>query len=251
MLAGTDDGLFARGPGASAWTRVPVHLDGAEARPRVRELLAPARDRIIAVTRSTILVSADRGRAWTRTVLGRTDEILTVAVSPVDPGLVIAATRTAIHRSTNGGVTWAQVSRDLDGVAAHALVFMPGDDRAVLATTSGGLFRSRDQGGSWQRVNGGAPHSDLTGIAVHLDGHTLYVSDFTRGGVLRSTDGGRTMESHAGAGPGFGAGVGHRPGSRRSGPGPRGFRGRGAASAPWRRSPFGGPPSRRPPGFCQ
>jgi photosystem II stability/assembly factor-like uncharacterized protein len=39
-------------------------------------------------------------------------------------------------------------------------------------------------------VNGGVPHSDLTGIAISPDGGNLYVSDFTWGGIFRSTDGG-------------------------------------------------------------
>src|SRR5439155_5647142 len=58
--------------------------------------------------------------------------------------------------------------------------------------TSGGLFRSNDQGTTWQRLSGGIPHSDLTGLAVHPDGRTLYASDFTRGGIFRSADSGAT-----------------------------------------------------------
>ena len=44
----------------------------------------------------------------------------------------------------------------------------------------------------WSRVNGGIPHSDLTGIAVHPDGRTIYASDFTWGGIYRSVNGGST-----------------------------------------------------------
>jgi hypothetical protein len=39
-------------------------------------------------------------------------------------------------------------------------------------------------------VNGGIPHSQLTGLATSPDGHTVYVSDFTWGGIFRSVDGG-------------------------------------------------------------
>jgi len=39
-------------------------------------------------------------------------------------------------------------------------------------------------------MNGGVPHSDLTGIALSPEGRTIYVSDFTWGGIFRSTDGG-------------------------------------------------------------
>jgi photosystem II stability/assembly factor-like uncharacterized protein len=36
------------------------------------------------------------------------------------------------------------------------------------------------------------PHSDLTGLAVHPDGRTVYVSDFKWGGVYRTEDRGQT-----------------------------------------------------------
>ena len=76
----------------------------------------------------------------------------------------------------------------------HALAFLPSDDRVLFVTTSGGLFRSGDQGATWRRVNGGIPHSDLAGIAVHPDGLTIYASDFTWGGIFRSVDGGSTWD---------------------------------------------------------
>lgn len=71
-------------------------------------------------------------------------------------------------------------------------------DGTILAGTSTGVihsanvFRSDDHGATWRRLNGGVPHSDLTGIAIHPDGRTIYTSDFTRGGVFRSVDEGRT-----------------------------------------------------------
>ena len=45
----------------------------------------------------------------------------------------------------------------------------------LLATTGGGLFRSEDQGSTWARVTGGVPYSDITGLAIHPDGRTIYV----------------------------------------------------------------------------
>ena len=65
ILAGTDDGIFTRGPQATSWTRLPTLLDGREAHPRVTELLALPRGQLLAATLRGVLVSPDAGRTWT------------------------------------------------------------------------------------------------------------------------------------------------------------------------------------------
>jgi photosystem II stability/assembly factor-like uncharacterized protein len=94
----------------------------------------------------------------------------------------------------DGGGTWMRVSPGLPGVTPHELTVMPSDDRVLLATTTGGLFRSDDQGTTWRRVSGGIPRTNLSGIAVHPNGRTIYVSDFNWGGIFRSVNGGSTWE---------------------------------------------------------
>ena len=191
ILAGTDEGLFARAPEATRWTPVPTRLDGAEVHPRVTELLSLSSGRLLAATPSGVIRSPDGGRTWTKAILGSTDEASVLAVSGDDSDLVVAATPTGFFRSSDGGESWKQVSLAM-GVTLHALTFDPSDDRVLFATTSGGLFRSGSRGATWRRVNGGIPHCDLTGIAVNPDGRTIYVSDFTWGGIFRSIDGGST-----------------------------------------------------------
>ena len=190
ILAGTDDGIFTWAPKAADWSRLPTHLNGREAHPRVSGLLAVPPHRLLAATSSGVIRSPDGGRTWTKPILGSADVVSDFAVSPGDLDRVVAVTRSGIFRSGDGGETWRRISPGLGDVTPHALAFMPSDDRVLFATTSGGLFRSGDQGATWSRVNGGIPHSDLTGIAVHHDGRTIYASDFTWGGIYRSIDGG-------------------------------------------------------------
>jgi photosystem II stability/assembly factor-like uncharacterized protein len=52
-----------------------------------------------------------------------------------------------------------------------------------------GLLRSADAGASWSRHGGGLPLSDITGLAFAAEG-TVFASDFGRGGVYKSADGG-------------------------------------------------------------
>jgi len=157
-------------------------------------LLALPPGRLLAATSKGVIESPDEGWTWTQPKLGRADEVLGLAVSPDDLDLVVAATPSGFFRSKDRGDTWMLVSPRLPGVTPHALTVMPSDDRVLFATTTGGLFRSDDQGFTWRRVTGGVPRSDLTGIAVHPDGRTIYVSDFNWGGIYRSVDGGRAWE---------------------------------------------------------
>ena len=194
ILAGTDDGIFARAPRAKSWTRLSTHLDGREVNPRVTALIARRSGRLLAATSKGVLRSLDGGSTWIQPAFGVADEVSVLAASPDDPDLVLAVTRSGLFRSNDGGGTWRLASLGLKNVTPHALAFMPSDDRMVFATTSKGLFRSADQGATWRRMNGGIPHSDLTGIAVHPDGRTVYASDFNWGGIFRSADAGLTWE---------------------------------------------------------
>ena len=192
IVAGTDDGIFARAPEAKVWSRLRTRIDGREVHPRVNELLVLPPRRLLAATSNGLIRSLDGGRTWTQPTLGSVTEVSDLALSPTDLDLVVVATRSGIFRSTDGGESWRRVSSELGDLTPHALAFMPSDDHVLFATTSGGLFRSGDQGASWHRVNGGIPRSDLTGIAVSPDGRTMYVSDFNWGGIFRSVNGGST-----------------------------------------------------------
>jgi photosystem II stability/assembly factor-like uncharacterized protein len=194
IVAGTDDGIFAWAATAKTWRRVPVYLEEGELRSRVTELLTLSRDRLLAATSKGVIQSRDGGQTWTRPMLGRAGEISDLALCPDDSNLVMVATRSGFFRSEDGGSTWRQVSSELSDVVPHALAFMPSSDRVLFVTTTGGLFRSADQGTTWSRVTGGIPRSDLTGIAIHPDGRTMYASDFTWGGIFRSADGGSKWE---------------------------------------------------------
>jgi photosystem II stability/assembly factor-like uncharacterized protein len=193
-LAGTDDGVFVSDPDTGAWTRLATVIDRVDVHPRVKDLLALPPRTLVTATSKGLLRSGDGGRTWTRPALGLTDEVTALAVSPNDIDVIVAATALGFFRSADGGLTWRQVSGGFGDFQAHAVSFMPGNDQVLLATTGGGLFRSEDQGSTWRRVTGGVPYSDITGLAIHPDGRTIYASDFTWGGIFRSLDGGKSWE---------------------------------------------------------
>ena len=194
VLAGTDDGLFLSAGPTGAWERLTTIVDGVDAHPRVADVVAINTRTVIAATSKGLLRTADGGRTWRRTALGLAEQISSLAVSPSESSLIVAATPLGIFRSADAGDTWAQVSSGFGDITAHAIAFVPSSDKVLFAATGKGLFRSDDQGVTWARSNGGIPWTDITGLAVHPDGRTVYASDFTWGGIFRSVDGGATWE---------------------------------------------------------
>jgi photosystem II stability/assembly factor-like uncharacterized protein len=192
VLAGTDDGVFVAEAGR--WRRLPMVVDRVDLHPRVHDLVALSDQRVLVASSKGLLRTADGGRTWQRPLVGPTDKVNALALSPGDLNVVVAAAPLGFFRSGDGGATWVQVSAGLGDVEAHTVAFLPSDERVLFATTTRGLFRSPDQGSTWIRVTGGIPFTDITGLALHPDGRTMYASDFTWGGIYRTVDAGRTWE---------------------------------------------------------
>lgn len=190
VLVGTDDGLYLFTAPAGCWRRLPTVLGGLDLHPRVTEVAVLQESTFLAATAQGLLRSANRGASWTQPTLGP-GAAVGVAAAPARPGLALAATALGIYRSEDFGLRWTQVSSGLPA-EPRTLAFLPGDERVVFAATPVGLLRSHDQGQTWARGTGGLPVSDITGLALASDGHTLYASDFTWGGVFRSPDAGLT-----------------------------------------------------------
>ena len=133
-----------------------------------------------------ILKSTDGGSTWTQygasalfaTTLSPQENgarIGAVAVQPGNSNIVLAAvsffdngTRGGIFRSTDGGVTWAQVASGPVGAAGTDVVFEPtvvaGTTAIVYAAmgeaagdTANGIYKSTDSGATWTKLAGGLP----------------------------------------------------------------------------------------------
>ncbi len=194
VLAGTDDGLFISNAETGQWGRFATLVDGLDVHPRISDVIAPNERTILAATARGLLRTADGGRTFTMPRVGMADQISTFAVSPNDVDVVVAATPLGFFRSSDAGASWSQVSGGFGQATVQALAFMPTNEKLLYAATSRGLHRSTDQGVTWSRCTGGVPYTDLTGLAVHPDGRTVYVSDFTHGGIFRTQDGGASWE---------------------------------------------------------
>ena len=162
--------------------------------------------------------STDAGATWTR-VWSAEGQIGTIAVHPMDPGVVFAAVlgspfgpgpERGVYRTTDGGATWKKVLFADADTGASDLCFDPSNPRIIFAglwqarrqpwaMTSGGpgsgLYVSRDGGDSWLKLEGkGLPPLPWGKVGVRVapsDSRRVYaLIEASSGGLYRSDDGG-------------------------------------------------------------
>ncbi|MBV8489518.1 MAG: hypothetical protein JO199_03235, partial [Candidatus Eremiobacteraeota bacterium] len=167
--------------------------------------------------RSSISVSFDGGTSWTRAAgVPATPFWYAATISPLNPNLVLATSVDAendvfILRSTDGGRSFkrlknvvnapllrgqAETNHDETGTThAAAYVYSPVREIRfnqdvtrgtpdVALTTLRGAYLSRDDGSTWQRLDGGSIAHSFWGIRWNA-GHLYLASDGQ--GILRST----------------------------------------------------------------
>ncbi|MGP4011674.1 F510_1955 family glycosylhydrolase [Streptomyces sp. 4N124] len=112
-------------------------------------------------------------------------EALDIAVSPTDPGVILATTEDGVVRSGDGGKTFAPAQQPV-----MAFLSWSTKDALYGIDTSGGLNSSADGGITWKKIStvpGGRPQA-LTAVAPE---HVLAA---TETGVFESKDGGTTFK---------------------------------------------------------
>ncbi len=124
--------------------------------------------------------------------------VLSFAVDPQTPTTVYAGTLNGgVFKSRDGGATWRPANRglaaenaDQTNLKVTALVVNPANPRIVYAGTQNGVFKSVDEGNSWQAANAGITNTNVLALVLHpTSPDTLYVG-ILNGGVYRSDNGG-------------------------------------------------------------
>jgi photosystem II stability/assembly factor-like uncharacterized protein len=188
IWAGTDDGVYRFREGAGAWLREAPVAGGSEVHARV-VALAALPSALVAATENGLFLKAGPDQPWEARTPASERGFLAVAAS--GKGLILCATPLGVYRSGDLGASWDRLTSAPDP-GIRSLGFLPGSELVVFAPSPTGLYRSHDAGKTWSRGGGGLPVSDITGLAFHPDGKTLYASDFTWGGLFKSGDGGNT-----------------------------------------------------------
>ncbi|WP_137286910.1 WD40/YVTN/BNR-like repeat-containing protein [Halorussus salinisoli] len=183
VFATSKSGLYRSTDGGDSWTNLDVP------REEVYSVLGdPERERLYAGTHPAHLyVSDDAGETW-RELSGFQDlpsrdrwhtprhrdeaHVRSLGAHPDAPERVVAGVEVGgVHVSDDGGETWTERRSGVHDDVHHVLV--RGPDHYV-ASCGGGLYRTRDAGESWVRLDDGADHTYFREAFAH-DG-TLYAA---------------------------------------------------------------------------
>lgn len=159
--------------------------------------------------------TTDNGKTWKNILnISENTGVTDVVIDPQNPETVYAASyqrrrhmytlidggpESAIYKSTDAGATWNKVRAGLPttDMGRIGLAVSPVDSNVVYATVEagdrkGGIFRSNDRGGSWERRNefdAGAMYYAHV-VADPKDVDRIYVMNVF---LMVSDDGGRTL----------------------------------------------------------
>ena len=114
-----------------------------------------------------------------------------MAIDPVDPLVVWAATSTVVYKTVDGGESWVSVSGIYGPFFASSVAIDPVQTSTVYVAASGGVFKTTDGGVSWNQVNIGITNTSIYPIAIApSSSSTIYCATDWNGTAFRSLNGG-------------------------------------------------------------
>lgn len=168
--------------------------------------------------------STDGGKSWTNVGLKESEHIGEIAVNPKDGNIVYVAAQgplwkaggdRGLYKTIDGGKTWERVLEVNEYTGINEVVLDPRDPDVLYAAAyqrqrrtwtlidggpGSGVWKSRDGGKSWKKLENGLPKEDKgrIGLAISpINPDVVYaiVEAADKGsGFYRSTDGGGSWE---------------------------------------------------------
>lgn len=135
-----------------------------------------------------VSASSDGGRSWQP--LGTQADAMSLDAAP--DGSIVIAGHEVFAASRDDGRTWADIQAGLPSLDIHGFARDPADPARMWAyLATGGLWESRDEGRSWERIQ---QQNVIFPVAVQAAGVTRLFG-VTAEGLASSDDGGRTWRA--------------------------------------------------------
>ena len=205
VWAGSDQGLLRQDPSGRA-KLYPSPADTMQIW-AINQNPSDPDEVIIGTNPGALFKSVDAGKSWDPLPIDLVEEcpigkprITRIRYDPIDPDtLWVSAEIDAVHRSRDRGQTWERSEEGFRFPDIHdiAIADIEGE-RKLLAATALGLYRSVDDGSTWQWQELDSPWQYTRGLKpkANLDG-TVFLCNGdgppgTKGRLLRSRDWGDT-----------------------------------------------------------
>jgi len=130
------------------------------------------------------------GAAWTSISNGLPDQYVTdVVASPTDVNTVYVTYSgyrdndfiPRIHRSTDQGISWEDISNNLPDLAINELLVLPETSDSVLfVATDGGVYGSVTAGTEWERLGANMPIITVYDLVHNVANNELVAGTFAR-----------------------------------------------------------------------
>lgn len=202
LYVATNDYIYKTRDGGQTWTNLSHGMSHSRVISMAIDPVYPAT--VYAGTKGdAVYKSHDGGQRWRSMRTGLDDATITSVVNqflfdPADAQHILLATTMGVFETKNGGDQWTKRMEGMKEVLMVVTLGMDPTRPAILyAGTSGGVYKSLDQAGHWEKVNNGLVPPDMvktsralnvTSISVDpYEPDTVYAATLT--GLYKSTDG--------------------------------------------------------------
>ncbi|GAM10087.1 hypothetical protein OR1_02374 [Geobacter sp. OR-1] len=112
------------------------------------------------------------------------DQVLSLAIDPVNPTIIVAGSSRMLYKSTNAGITWLEMSltRSISALAMDST-----NPATIFAAASDGVFKTTDGGATWGAVNSGLTTLGTKALAFDPAGYKTIYAGTAGGGVFKAS----------------------------------------------------------------
>ncbi|MEO8665232.1 MAG: hypothetical protein ABI462_07035 [Ignavibacteria bacterium] len=136
----------------------------------------------IGTSNGRILVTTNNGTSWS--VQAGFNYVSDLWVDSLNDNICYASfggTTTHVNKTTDGGLSWANVSGNLPSIGVNSILVKMSAPRTIFTGTDLGVFHSTDDGASWAPFNTGFPNVEVYDLKYKEGPKVLLAATHGRG----------------------------------------------------------------------